>query len=161
MTRTVPALLVAVLLGGCTTSGSERCDGDSACEAERSCARLDDATVRENAAPDVERVAEQSADLTLVVTNSSRPAERLVVRAGQDLLLDALLPPGSDYCGHNPVFSWSYDLPEQRVTVTVAGAGQEGSAVVDARGPRRWVTVMTQDDFPLYVKATEEAPAFG
>ena len=160
MNATLPALLAVLLLAGCTSSGFEPCDGNSACAAERTCASLDDASVRENAPPDVARVADRTAGLTLVVTSSSGPAERVVVRAGDDLLLDALLPPGNDYCDHNPVFSWSYDLPERPVTVTVSGAGQEASAVVD-RGPRRWLTVMTQDDFPLYVKVTDAAPAFG
>ena len=162
MTRAAPVLLsAAVLLAGCTPSTPEACDGDGACEAERTCLPLDKAQVRQNAPPELAQVPEQTADLTLVVTNSSGPAERVVVRTGGVLLLDGLLPPGSDYCGHPPIFSWSYDLPEEPVTVKVSGAGQNASVVVGPRGPRQWVTVMTQDDFPLYVKATDAAPAFG
>ena len=158
--RTALVLVAVIAMAGCRGVASE-CDGDSSCEAPRACAPIDRGHVRENASPDIARIADTGADLTLVVTNAGRPAERVVVRADGKLLLDGLLPPGSDYCGHQPVFSWSYDLPERPVTLTVTAAGQDGEAVVDARGPRRWVTVMTQDRFPLYVKATDKAPSFG
>src|SRR5688572_12960914 len=99
-------LLAALLLTGCTTASSEECSADASCETAPRCASLDEAEVRENTRPEVARVDEAAADLTLVVTNSSRAAERVVVRADGRLLLDALLPPGADYCGHSPVFSW-------------------------------------------------------
>ena len=162
MTRPAPALLgLVLLLSSCSTSTPEPCSSAASCEAARTCAPVDEAQVRENTPPDLVRVAEAEADLTVVVTSSSGPAERVVVRAGEELLLDGLLPPGNDYCGHNPVFSWSYDLPQEPVTVRVAAAGQQTSVLVDAQAARQWVTVMTQDDFPLYVKVTAEAPAFG
>ena len=159
-TPTGLVIVAALTMTGCRGSASE-CDGNSSCEQPRACAAIDQGSVRENASPQIARVSEAGADATLVVTNVSRAAERVVVRADGKLLLDGLLPPGSDYCGHQPVFSWSYDLPERAVTVAVTAAGQDVAIVVDARGPRRWVTVMTQDRFPLYVKATDTAPGFG
>lgn len=156
-----PALVVLLLLTGCTTAVPEECGDGASCAAVPVCAPVDEGRARENAPPEVARVAEADADLVLVVTNAGRPAERVVVRADGALLLDALLPPGGDYCGHEPVLSWAYGLPDEPVQVDVRGAGQTGRVVVDGAGPRRWVTVMTQEGFPLYVRATDTAPAFG
>ncbi len=150
-----PAPLVLLLLtAGCSTATSSGCDAGTSCAAPLVCAT--DGSARENAPPEVVRVPEVDADLTLVVSNAGGPAERVVVRAGGRLLLDALLPPGSDHCGHPPVFRWSYDLPDGEVTVDVRAAGQTGRVVA-----RRWVTVMTQESLPLHVTATDTAPAFG
>lgn len=159
-TRTGVVLVAALALTSCRGDAPE-CDDNNSCEQPRACAPADRGKVRENAPPELARIADKGADVTLVVTNAGRAAERVVVRADGRLLLDGLLPPGGDYCGHQPIFSWSYDLPDRAVTVAVTGAGQDGAVVVDARGPRRWVTVMTQDRFPLYLKATATAPAFG
>lgn len=162
MRRPAAGVVLAALLIGCSsTSVPEDCSAADDCEAALRCAPPDDAEVRENAAPALARSTEGAADLTLVVTNSSTAAERFVIRAGDRLLLDALLPPGSDYCGHPPVFSWSYELPQTPVAVTVDAADQKAALTVDPRQARRWLTVMTQDDFPLYAKQTDAAPAFG
>lgn len=160
MTRTAIVIVAVIILTSCRGDVTD-CEGTNSCEAPRACAPVDRGKVRENASPEVVRIADQGADMTLVVTNASRAAERVVVRADGKLLLDGVLPPGGDYCGHQPNFSWSYDLPERTVTVAVTAAGQDAAILLDARGPRRWVTVMTQDQFPLYFKATDTAPAFG
>ena len=154
------AMLLAALLTGCTTTSSEECSDEASCETAPRCASLDEAEVRENTPAGVARVDEAAADLTLVVTNSSRATERVIVRAGGQLLLDALLPPAADYCGHSPVFSWSYALPQQGLPLAVAAADQSLTLTLTP-GDRRWLTVMTQEEFPLYARLTDEAPSFG
>jgi hypothetical protein len=128
--------------------------------------QTDDCAVLSEVRPDVltesayPEVAEDEANTGVIVTNSG-PATRVTVRLDDEVALDVELP-GSNDCSHPPIYSYYYDLPARRFEVTAVsgdGKGKTESMLVGER--TMWVTVTTQESFPLDLMVTRERPAFG
>lgn len=107
------------------------------------------------------RVASAAADASIIITNVSSDPTRATVRFNDEVALEVELA-GSINCGHEPLFSYHYDVPPGRYQVegtTDAGRHQVRSMRVGER--RMWITVQTQEGFPLYLTVTKQKLQFG
>lgn len=95
------------------------------------------------------------------MTNPSTDSTRATVRFDDNVALDVELA-GSPNCAHQPIFSYHYDVPPGRYDVKVTtddGCRKTTPMLVGKH--RMWVTVQTQEGFPIYLTATREKPQFG
>lgn len=127
--------------------------------------QTDDCAVLSEVSPEVltesayPEVPEGEANTGVVVTNTGPPT-RVTVRLDDKVALDVKLP-GSNDCSHAPIYSFHYDLPARRFDVSAeSDDGKRNTESVLIGERTMWVTVMTQESFPIHLMVTREKPAF-
>ncbi len=125
------------------------------------CADLLHAPVKVMGEPELKEVSAKEANVSLDVTSGSRSAVRTKIRIGDALALDVELPAALDDCGHEPVYSYSYQLPPGPVTVTATTDDQRQTVPLKVVQDQRWVVLQVQDGFPLSLKVWRQEPQWG
>jgi len=128
---------------------------------EQGCAPQSESSAKELTQPDFPEVSSADASASIIITNPSAGSTRATVRFGDELALDVELA-GSTNCSHEPLFSYHYDVPPGRydVIVTTDDDRRKSDTMVVGEA-KEWVTIQTQEGFPLYLTVTPTKPQFG